>query len=215
MTGMKKQSERFAEILRLAGKAKLPQQACHDADGQLAQKVVKVYGDIMKPKGNYDRLTDNVASLLQSVRENKSLRTIEPLYLYRVLTRHTQRLQKGDAPQFDMNALWHYQYYQLEENNGKNYKTCLRYLSLFEALYYMFKDESDVDKELCLYGFDHLSNLGKFYRALNDDNAALDFAPEIDDIFLKFPLSCFERGYGDNVILESSGLSVTEFPRTT
>jgi len=213
MTAMKKQSERFAEVLRLVGKAKSPQQACHDADDQLAQKVAEVYAEIMKPKGNCERLSDNVASLMQAARASKSLRSIEPLFLYRVLTRHAQRLQKGDAPQFDMDALWHYQYYQLDEDNGKNYKTCLRYLSLFEALYYLFKDEPGVDTELCLYGFDHLSNLGKFYRMFNDDSAALDFGPEIDDIFLKFPFSCFERGYGDNVILESSGLSVSDMEK--
>ena len=109
-----------------------------------------------------------------------------------------------------MAALWRYKNYQLEEDNGKNYKTCLRYLSLFEALHVLFADKPGVDAELCLYGFDHLSNLGEFFRLLNREDWQIDFGPQIDDIFLKCPFTCFEHGYGDNIVLTVNNLSVQE-----
>ncbi|MBE6069689.1 MAG: hypothetical protein E7211_18660 [Clostridium lundense] len=213
LAGQRAQSERFRETLRQAGKARHPKSVSHDADDALAQRIANVYCEIMESKGGCEKLVDNIASLIQTARANDALRSIEPLFLYRALTRHAQRLQKDDAPQFDMEALWRYQHYQLEEDNGKNYRACVRYLSLFASLCSMFADEPDVDAELCLYGFDHLSNLGHFYRTLDGEGRMLDFDPELDDIFLKFPFSCFEHGYGDNVVLERSGLSMRELER--
>jgi len=213
LVAQKRMSEKFHEVLRLAGMGKKARDIYQDSDDALAREIASAYEEIMVPKGDCSKLTDNIASLLQAARANDSLRLIEPLFLYRVLTRHAQRLQKDDAPQFDMETLWRYQHYQLEENNGKNYRTCVRYLSLFEVLYKLFLDKPGVDAELSLYGFDHLSNLGQFYRMYSDVEPILDFGPVVDDIFLKFPFSCFEHGNGDNVLLESNGLTITELEK--
>lgn len=209
----KRQSERFREALRGAGKPHKPDGALSDADEALAEEIAATFTRIMEPKGDCTKLADNVAGLLQMSKENPALRLIEPLFLYRALTRHTQRLQRDDAPQFDIDAFWRYQRYALEEDNGKNYKTCLRYLSLFEALYRLLAERGGVDAALCLYGFDHLSNLGELYRLIDREEKPLDFGPQVEDIFLKNPFTCFERGYGDNVVLESSGLSEREMEK--
>ncbi len=203
----RQQSERFRETLVLAGKGGQPRGAAEGADEALAAEIAAAFLRITEPKGDTAKLTDNVAGLLQMARSDPALRRIEPLFLYRALTRHAQRLLRDDAPQFDMAALWRYQRYQLEEDNGKNYRTCLRYLSLFEALYQLLSDRPGVDAALCLYGFDHLSNLGEFYRMLEREDKILDFGPQIEDVFLKNPFSCFEHGYGDNAVLESSDLT--------
>ncbi len=205
--------ERFREIMRLSIKASSLDSAYREEDASLSQRIAAAYLETMKPKGDCAKLSDNIASLMQSARGNAALRAIEPLFLYRALTRHAQRLQKDDTPQFDMEAIWRYQYYQLEENNGKNYKTCVRYLALFKALCTLLADKPEVDMELCLYGFDHLSNLGQFYRLYGGNEPALDFGPEVDDVFLKYPFSCFEHGYGDNVLLKRSGMGVTELDK--
>ena len=64
-----------------------------------------------------------------------------------------------------------------------------------------------MDAPLCLYRYDHLSNLGSFYRICYVVDPPLDFGMEVEDIFMKCVFTCFENGYGDNVILEESGLA--------
>lgn len=209
----KRQSNRFQETILSLGKPASAKGTFHSADDALAQKVAESFLNIMQPKGDCSRLAENVAALLQSAQANPALQRIAPLFLYRALTRHAQRLLKDDAPQFEMSALWRYQTYLLEEDNGKNYKTSLRYLSLFAELYDLFADKPGVDAALCLYGFDHLSNLGEFYRMLDPEEPALDFGPQVEDIFLKHPFSCFEHGYGDNVTLERSGLTESDMSK--
>ena len=209
----KQQSERFRETLRLAATARQKHDALDAAGESLAKEIGDTVLRIIGPKGDCARLTDNIAGLLQLSQNHPALRLIEPLFLYRVLTRHTQRFLRDDAPQFEMDALWRYQRYQLDEDNGKNYKTCLRYLSLFEALYTLTADRPGVDAALSLYGFDHLSNLGEFYRMLEHEETSLDFGPQVEDIFLKHPFTCFERGYGDNVMLERSGLTESDMSK--
>ena len=207
LSAQKRQSVRFRDALRQASKPHKPSGALSASDEALAGEIASTFMSVMQSKGDCAKLTDNVADLLQLSQGNAALRLIEPLFLYRALTRHTQRLLRDDAPQFDMDALWRYQRYQLEADNGKNYKTCLRYLSLFEALYRILSDRPGVDAALCLHGFDHLSNLGELYRMIEHEEPFLDFGAQVEDVFLRYPFSCFEHGYGDNVVLECSGLS--------
>lgn len=207
LSAQKRQSVRFRDALHQASKPHKPSGALSAADEVLAEEIESVFLRVMQPKGDCAKLTDNVADLLQLSQSNAALRLIEPLFLYRALTRHTQRLLRDDTPQFDMDALWRYQRYQLEADNGKNYKTCVRYLSLFEALYGLLSDRPGVDAALCLYGFNHLSNLGELYRMIEHEEPFLDFGAQVEDVFLRYPFSCFEHGYGDNVMLERSGLS--------
>ena len=202
-------SDRFQKTLKLAKKRTRGKGVA--GDGQKAEtsaaRVLNAYTEIMKLRGGTGHLLDNLVALMQAAEGNPALLSIKPLFLYRALTRHANRLKKDAAPRLDLNALWHYQHYQLDEDNGKNYKACARYNKLFEALYGLFRDEPGVDAALCLYGYDHLSNLGGFYRLCYVIDPPLDFGMEVEDIFTKCVFTCFENGYGDNVILEESGLA--------
>ena len=68
---------------------------------------------------------------------------------------------------------------------------------------------------MCLYGFDHLSNLGDFYRAYPADKQSLPFDPSIEDVLLEMEcaFSLYEHGEGDNVLLNDSGLSAMKLNR--
>ena len=209
LSGKRQMSERFQKTVKQAkkrarGKGETAVGSETEADAAL---VFDAYMEIMKPRGENGHLSENIAALLQTADRNPALVSIKPLFLYRVLTRHANRLRKDAPPQLDLNALWHYQNYQLEEDNGKNFKTYARYNELFEALVSMFRDRPGVDTALSLYGYDHLSNLGEFYRAYRVLDPPLDFGPTVEDIFLKTQFTCFENGYGDNVMLEDNRLS--------
>lgn len=208
LAARKQMSVRFQEVVKQAKKVKNSKVICCANSIEEAGRILRAYAEILPLKAGEDALRDNISALLQTVSASKELTSLKPLFLYRVLTRHMRRLRKDDAPHINLHTLWHYQHYRLEEDNGKNYKTYVRYLSLFEALYDMYAGTPDVDAALCLYGFDHLSNLGTFYRLYPKDKQTLPFGMQLEDVFLTSPFTCFEHGYGDNLMLRESGQSV-------
>lgn len=161
---LRQQSNRFQEIINET--VSIPTSGVDDLTAEQSRIVADAYCAAIQPEGDCPKLADNIALLLQIAHKNPGLREIEPLFLYRALTRHARRLQRDNAA-------------------------------------------------LCLYGFDRLSNLGELCREMYPAMYPVRFAPQVEDIFLLNPFSCFEHGYGDNVVLQSSGLTAESIQKYT
>ena len=180
-----------------------------------ATEIANAYIDIFSPNSNLDQLSDNILSLLNIADAHPDIAAVRPLFLYRALIRHGKRMQSASDLDLDLRALWKYQDYKIDDDNGKNYRTYAQYLNLFEILYDLFETEDDTDAPLCLYGFDHLSNLGEFYRLYPEEDQTIPFDLSIEELLLEFEcvFICFAHGYADNIMLERSGFSVRELER--
>ena len=215
----KQMSVRFGELLEKLKEIRSVAPASAKADEALVSQVWKAYKRIFKLKGNQTQLSDNIAVFLQIADSNPNLAAVKPLFLYRVLTRHAERVKNSSDLRLDFRALWKRQDYKIDESKGKNdkiRKIYVNYLALFESLYRLFETDEAVDAPLCLYGFDHLSNLGDFYRMTCPENKrTIPFEMSLEELLLEMEcvFSCYEHGEGDNLLLKDSGLSATKLER--
>jgi len=202
-----KQNLRFRRILEQAREINLSALGTGAEVSNCADEIFQTYVQIFRPIKNHEKLLGNIAQLLQIADHAEKLTPIKPLFLYRMLTRHGKRLQTSEALKVDFHALWNYQEYNFEQDNGKNYRTNVCYLELFSKLCDIFQADKTVDIPLCVCGFDRLSNLSEFYRENTPKDFEIPFAPPVEDLLDESLFSCFENGYEDNVVMVSSGIS--------
>ena len=153
-------------------------------------------------------MTDNLSVVMHTVSNAQPLRSLKPLFLYQLLTRHASRMRTSEAPSLDFASLWQYRSYKLDRDNGRNYDTAVRYLRFFEELCALYEQNSEVDLPLCIFGFDRLSNLGEFYRLYPPEEQKLSFDLRAEEIVSKSWFTCF--GGEENPVLEHYGLSYEE-----
>lgn len=190
---------RFRELLEQVKKIKLAEVKGDGDNPAERDAVFQSYVRIFELSGSSTRLLDNITWLLRAADRNAILRKIKPLLLYRMLTRHGKRMQTSDDLRVDCRTLWKYQEYGIEKDNGKNYRMNVRYLTLFSKLCSICEADGQVDIPLCVFGFDHLSNLGEFYRDYEPEGVTIPFGFTLEDILMDSLFSCFENGYDDNV----------------
>lgn len=173
------------------------------ANGETNRKyeIFQIYSNACGTHGNETVFLNSIDDLLQMLAAYPELRMIEPLFLYQVLTRHGKRLYNGALLHMNFKALWKYQKYRIDRDNGKNFKANLAHLTLFSSLCELYRHEEAVDLLLCCHGFEMLSNLGEFYRLYMLEDIPIDLPEPIEDIVIWGP-PCYEGG-GRNAILES------------
>jgi len=211
-------NDRFRGTIETAKRFKLPDLVGGADIFNRADEVFQAYVQIFKPAKNQNMLLDNIAQLLLIADHAEELASIKPLFLYRMLTRHGKRLKTSEALKIDFHALWNYQKYHFEQDNGKNFQTNMCYLQLFFRLCDIFRSDAAVDLTLCIHGFEQLSNLREFYKLYPPKDIEIPFAPSVEDLLDESLFSCFEHGYEDNVVMVSSGISpkvLDRFQRST
>ena len=208
LSARKQMSVRFRNLLERLKEIRPVTPVSMSADMEQVSRIRRAYEQIFPLKGDFTRFSDNISALLQLADSNPHLAAVKPLFLYRVMTRHGTRMKNAPDLRLDFRALWKYQDYKIEDDNGKNQKAYAKYLALFKALYRLFASDETVDAPLCLYGFDHLSNLGEFYRACYPEKErTLPLSRSIEEFSLEMKrFTCFENDAGDNVMLKESGL---------
>lgn len=212
LSGRRELAARFWGLLEQVKKIKLTAEKGGETDSVESDAVFQSYARIFELSGS-GRLLDNITWLLRTADRNPVLRTIKPLLLYRMLTRHGKRMQTSDDLRVDCRTLWKYQEYGIDRDNGKNYRVNVRYLTLFSELCGICEADGQVDIPLCVYGFDHLSNLGEFYRLFVPENVTIPFGFTLEDIIMDSPFSCFENGYDDNVAAAYYDISFKKLDR--
>lgn len=196
--------QRFLEICAQTQKNSLPKADC---DSEKKDLIFQRYTALFGASGDEKLFLDNIEQLIGMQERSEALTEIAPLFLYRMLVRHSRRLHESDCTRFDFRALWRYQAYRIDGDNGKNYKTNLAYLRLFHALCAIYEKDARVSIPLCCHGFAQLSNLGDFYRMVKPADCPLPFAEPLEELIAQHAFSCYEHGLGDNVILAEEGLT--------
>ena len=212
MLRRKRMSERFQQAIKLATryvrKRLHPELLSAPTDMDLARQVLDEYIEITRPTGDTGQLHDNILTLLCRAGSCAVLTQLKPLFLFQALTLYADRLITEDVRLLDLTALWRHQSYRRGEGSDWDKTRCDCLNRLYEVLYTICRSQPDVDAELCLYGYDHLSDLGQFYREHHSDSPVMSFEPLTEVILAPCRYTCFEHGDGDNVMLASSGMNI-------
>ena len=175
------------------------------------EDIFKLYRELypMNKTGPY--LEQNL-EILAATANITPFKQIAPLYIYQMLTKHISRLNKNEGLQVNQESLWKYQQYQIDYDNGKNFKTNVRNIQLFLKLCHLFTNNPEVDITLCQYGFIQLSNLYSFYeRNFPEDDTFL--AESLESWILGHPFSCYANGEEDALLYRKSGISYLKYRR--
>lgn len=217
----------LAQIGELAGKfVEVKKQKCSprpvDCDTSRKDEILQCFLSLYEmPKrgkrrkqGKVEVLLDNLSHYIQIAAASPVLKSVEPLFLFLLLTLRQSYMCSNANLQVDIDKLWIRQESKVDEDNGKNFKKYRKDLDFFEALTRIYEKDSRVDLPLCWYGLDQLTVLGEFYR--NEvlcgvefvDVPTLPLLPTIENLVDDALFSCFENGAGDNLLFIESGLDV-------
>lgn len=175
--------------------------------------------DIPK-KGSGHILLDNLAAYMQIAAASPVLKSVEPLLLFRLLTRRQRYMCCTPDLAANLSALWKPDKNKIDADNGRNFKQYRTNLQLFTSLCQIYERDPQVDIPLCWYGLDQITVLGDYYRnevSKGWENAGseteLRFIPTIEELIEDSLFSCFENGQGDNAMLNDSGLPLKNLLR--
>lgn len=168
-------------------------------------------------KGHSDILLRNLSGYIQSAAASPLLKSIEPLLLFRLLTKHQSRMCTVLDLNVSLSALWKRDDQQIDRNNGRNFKQCRQNLRLFKNLCQLYQNDETVDIPLCWYGLDQITVLGGFYREhistgweYAGSDSEYSFIPTVEEMVEDALFSCFPGGYEDNVVLMESNITPKE-----
>ena len=171
-------------------------------------------------KGDGHILLDNIAGYIQIAAASPVLRSVEPLLLFRLLTRRQKYMCNTPDLAVDLTALWTQDKNKVDSDNGRNFKQYRKNLQFFANLCKIYEKDEHVDIPLCWYGLDQITVLGKFYRnemskgwTYIDCESEFPFIPTADGLVEDCSFTCFENGQDDNVVLQDSELPAKELWR--
>lgn len=167
------------------------------------EEIAKIYKSCLERiRGLQEEIfKENISCISWKINAQEDLQRIAPLFFYQLIINHKTRIVKSTDINPVISKLWKYKEYQIEHDNGKNYKTLERLTAFFIQLCDYFFQKDKVDKELTLYGFAHLSNICEWYYDVYKKQellyAPLSEAADYDmcdleqfEEFLPVPLSC-------------------------
>ena len=209
VTQIRDLAEQFAEVKK-QNRSPRPADCDTERKYEILQCFTKLY-DFPK-RGSGQVLLDNLSAYMQIAAASPVLKSVEPLLLFRLLTRRQSYMCSTPDLSVNLSALWKSDQNKIDTDNGRNFKQCRTNLEFFANLCRIYKGDNKVNFALCWYGLDQITVLGSFYRNKPSlvGSGVLPFISTIADVVESSVFSCFENGYGDNVVLEDSGISVRE-----
>lgn len=193
-----------------------------DCDTERKYEIFQCFTSLydLPKKSNGRILLNNVAEYIQIAAASPILKSVEPLLLFRLLTRRRSYMCNTPDLAVNLSALWKTDNNKIDADNGRNFKQYRTNLQLFVSLCHIYEKDNNVNLPLCWYGLDQITVLGDFYRneiskgwEYADDVTELSFIPTIEDVVEDSLFSCFANGRGDNVTLQNSGLLLKELLR--
>ena len=193
-----------------------------DCDTTQIYEIAKCFAEWFEfpLKGSRDILLDNLSNYIQIAASSPELKAVEPLLLFRLLTRHKSRMCSVQTLTVNLSTLWKRDQNKIDHDNGRNYKQCIQYLRLFYGLCQIYQDDPSVDLPLCWYVLDQVSVLGEFYREqlssgwdYEDNENAFPFILTVEELVDDALFSCFENGWEDNTLLKNSDITPRELEK--
>ena len=148
------------------------------------------------------------------------LRSIEPLLLFRLLTRRQKYMCNTPDLAVNLAALWTRDKNKVDSDNGRNFRQYRKNLRFFADLCKIYEKDEHTDLPLCWYGLDQITVLGEFCRnemskgwAYAGREPEFPFIPTVEELVEDCSFTCFENGLDDNVVWQDSGLPAKELWR--
>lgn len=110
-----------------------------------------------------DVLKNNLIEILAMAQANSSLLSIKPLFLFLLLRNHKSRIAETEGIRYQIQKLFQHKKYKIDEDNGRNFKSHADMICLFEALCRYYEQDTDINLDLCRYGFSATSNIAQWY----------------------------------------------------
>lgn len=170
-------------------------------------EIWKITKSFTEKTEKYDTFLHNMESLMSDINNFEPLRKIAPLYIYQVIVKHSSRLQKNKDLTLDLETLFRFKEYEIDQNNGKNFNKSRRYIHLFSELCNLFEKDNMVNIPLSQWGFMKISNLLEFDRG--DIELKSTCVVPFFDILLEDSLfSCYEEKEVEAVLEKIWGFSL-------
>lgn len=171
------------------------------------EELIKLYCSVFADTNPSEIFKYNMEIILGDINRLESYRKIAPLYIYQIIINHTSRLKKNKDIVINLKSLWNYKDYEIQKDNGKNFKQNRKNLEFFERLCSLFQKDTSVNILLNRWGFMLLSNLVDFHRS------ELEF--KLDSVFPCFDkildvslFSCCINTEDEAVLLKETGYSL-------
>lgn len=193
-----------------------------DCDTKRSYEVLQCFLDLfdMPQRGSESILLDNLSHYIQIARASPALKSIEPLFLFRLLTHRQSYMCSQPNFEAKLPPLWRRNNNKVDENNGRNFKQYRLNLYLFYRLCYIYRKDKAVNFPLCWYGLEQVTVLKSFYWGhiavdwrYADSEDDFPFIATIEELVEDSLFSCFENGYGNNVLFADGGLTYRELER--
>lgn len=162
----------------------------------------------------------NLSNYIQIAASSPELKTIEPLLLFRLLTRHRSRMCSVPDLCVRFASLWKRDSNHIDRDNGRNFKQCRLDLRLFQSICQIYRTDEAVNLPLCWYGLDQATVLGDFYREhislgweYADHESDFPFIPTIEDLVEESLFGCTEYGYGKNILVKAGDVAFKELSK--
>lgn len=157
------------------------------------ENVFHLYANIYSTNCNYECFKDHLVQFMQNIYEFKELHVIAPLYLYQIFTKHRSRLRNKEPFYINSKALWKISNYNIDFDNGKNFRSHDMQIRLFLGLCEIFNDDNNVDIQLCKFGFCQLSNLGIYYHRQIHINIDDELPESLESLVNENFVTCFTQ----------------------
>ncbi len=192
-------------------------EACSDiaAEADVAF-VLKEFSRLVLSKEDTSILRENISLLCGRIAANQDLLPVAPILLYQIAHKCTKSLQASVDFHFSWHKLWNEKCYQIEADNGKNFRQYQLLINLFLALCRYFEENSTVDLDFNHYLFARLSNLSEWYyrhKSTADDTACLEIPFPLQ--IAQLGVECFEDipdyGLGEEAAFTLYGKNVDSY----
>lgn len=214
LLGSKELAEKFAEVKK-QNRSPHPVNCDTERKYEILQCFTALFD--LPEKGSGHVLLDNLANYIQVAAASPVLKSVEPLLLFRLLTRRQSYMCHTPDLAVNLSTLWKLDKNRIDADNGRNFKQYRTNLRLFMGLCRIYKRDEKVDIPLCWYGLDQITVLGDFYRneiskgwEYADKEPEVQFLSTVEELVEESCFSCFENGYDDNILLTESGLPCRE-----
>lgn len=104
-----------------------------------------------------ESLIENIEHIHQFAMGSEARQNLYPLIVFRAFTKYKSSIINKNFLINEKNIMNYKDYYALQKDNGKNFKNYGNYIDLFLELVNKFSNICDV--EVCMYGFERISNL--------------------------------------------------------
>ena len=201
------QKEKFALILKKLPKNINYKKTDKKVNEKEKKKILNIFMNYLGSNNLKDIVKDNIEHILKILHSNNNLEKLSPFFVFEVLKNHKNRISDRSFD-FNINNLFKYNEYEIENDNGKNFKSYFNMCVMYSHLVDYYREFDYVDLDLCNYCFYSVSNLCNWFHSyfLEGDGAANNiinneyFFYPMENIIYDCNIMYFENGLLDCLV---------------